>query len=255
MDDDPVFRSCYRLVLQQTLGVTVVAVANPVEARQVLEQGGESLRVAVLCVKRADVAGAFEPLDDIRQAGKLAFALSGDDSAELALLAMSAGFRWFYLKAAEPLRLLACAIANALRGELDEEQVDIPSFWKLTDRAAEVTTLEFQGYRTENVAAKLEIAEPTVRRHRSEVLAKAGIPYWPSALAFLRAWQTPRPPHLEVARAPYRARRRRANGARPAGSKGDNPPRRSKDSTGSSVATRSKKPRGSKKPGSSGEGE
>ncbi|HEV8321863.1 MAG TPA: hypothetical protein VG389_09635 [Myxococcota bacterium] len=195
LDDDDAFRGWYASALHDDLGVDVAVAANVGEARQVLERGGESVRVAVVDYQLADGERGFDLLPDLRPRGIFTFGLSGYASADLALAAVHVGCRWFYPKSKPHLDLLMCAIAAALRGDLDEEPVEIPQHWGLPKRAAEVTALSFKGLKTENIAVSLEIEEPTVRRHRAEVLERSGLPYWELVLAFLRTWQTPRAPH------------------------------------------------------------
>ena len=204
--------------------------------------------MAVVDVQLADGARGLDLVPELRARRIYTFGLSGHGSAALALQALSAGCRWFYEKTNDQLRLLQSAVANALRGDLDEEPPDIPSFWPLTPRQVEVTSMEYRGFRTENIAARLEIEEATVRRHRGDVLSQTRIPYWELALAFLRAWQTPRPPHFGDSNESKGAKQsedpRDAEAAE--GTKASKDSKASEGARGSKRLTRSKKSKTSK---------
>jgi DNA-binding NarL/FixJ family response regulator len=196
VDDQPLVRAGLEMILSSQPDMEVAGEAGDgaaaVRAVRRLGQLGQPVDVVVMDIRMPimDGVAATKELCETPDSPKV-IVLTTFDTDEDAFAALQAGASGFLLKNAPPEELLA-----AIRTVNDGDAVVAPRITRrlldhfagrfvparedsrlaqLTDREREVVLLVAQGLSNAEVAAKLVVAEATVKTHVGRVLAKLGL--------------------------------------------------------------------------------
>lgn len=196
VDDQPLVRTGLEMILSSQPDIEVAGEAGDgaaaVKAVDRLARQGNPVDVVVMDVRMPimDGVAATKELCE-RPDGPKVMVLTTFDTDEDAFAALQAGASGFLLKNAPPEDLLA-----AIRTVADGEAVVAPRVTRrlldhfagrfvparedsrlaqLTDREREVVLLVAQGLSNAEIAARLVVAEATVKTHVSRILAKIGL--------------------------------------------------------------------------------
>jgi DNA-binding NarL/FixJ family response regulator len=196
VDDQPLVRTGLEMILSSQPDIEVAGDAGDgaaaVKAVDQFARQGNPVDVVVMDIRMPimDGVAATRELCD-RPVGPKVMVLTTFDTDEDAFAALQAGASGFLLKNAPPEDLLA-AIRTVAAGEavvaprvtrrlLDHfagrfvPTREDPRLAQLTDREREVVLLVAQGLSNAEIAAKLVVAEATVKTHVGRILAKIGL--------------------------------------------------------------------------------
>ena len=196
VDDQPLVRAGLEMILSSQPDIEVAGEAGDgaaaVKAVQEMKRRGDPVDVVVMDIRMPlmDGVAATKELCEASDPPKVVV-LTTFDTDEDAFAALRAGASGFLLKNAPPEDLLA-----ALRTVNDGDAVVAPRITRrlldhfaerfvpvredsrlaqLTDREREVVLLVAQGLSNAEIAAKLVVAEATVKTHVGRILAKLGL--------------------------------------------------------------------------------
>jgi DNA-binding NarL/FixJ family response regulator len=196
VDDQPLVRTGLEMILSSQPDIDVVGEAGDgaaaVLAVERLARQGRPVDVVVMDVRMPimDGVAATKALCERPDAPKVVM-LTTFDTDEDAFAALQAGASGFLLKNAPPEDLLAAVrtvadgdavvaprvtrrLLDHFAGRFVPARED-PGLAQLTDREREVVLLVAQGLSNAEIAARLVVAEATVKTHVGRVLAKLGL--------------------------------------------------------------------------------
>jgi DNA-binding NarL/FixJ family response regulator len=194
VDDAPLLRMGFRLVLEAQPDMTVVGEAG--DGTEALAQVGTSAPDVVLMDVRMPGMDGIEATERIARehAGSRVLILTTFDLDEYAFAALHAGAAGFLLKNVQPAELIAGirtvaagdgVVAPRLTRLLIEAftsrqparlgPADDPRLGRLTDREREVLIEIAKGRSNAEIAAELGLSEATVKTHVSRILPKLGL--------------------------------------------------------------------------------
>jgi DNA-binding NarL/FixJ family response regulator len=194
VDDQPLLRAGFRMVLDSHPGIEVVGEAG--DGLEGVREAERLLPDVVLMDIRMPGVDGVEATRRIVDAGlpSRVLVLTTFDLDEYAFAALRAGASGFLLKDVPPDQLVA-AIASVASGDavvaprvtrslLDAFAAELPAaasparedaVASLTDREREVLLLVARGLSNSEIAAELVVGETTVKSHVSRVLEKLGL--------------------------------------------------------------------------------
>lgn len=198
VDDQPLLRTGFRLILEAEPDITVVGQAG--DGKDAQEQTRALLPDVVLMdIRMPGVDGIEATRRIVREAGAGAhvpkvLVLTTFDLDEYIVEALRAGASGFLLKDVPPdelvqaIRVVAAGDAivapSVTRRLLDRFSAKLPSAYqqatparldRLTERELEVLRLIAKGMSNAEIAAKLVVSETTVKTHVGNVLTKLGL--------------------------------------------------------------------------------
>ncbi|MEU0571090.1 response regulator transcription factor [Nonomuraea sp. NPDC005983] len=186
VDDQELLRAGFRMVLGAQPDIEVVAeAADGVAALEILERTEVDVVLMDVRMPRMDGVEATRRID-----GPKVLILTTFDLDEYAFSAIKAGAAGFLLKDVPPADLVtairsvhdgdAVMSPSTLRRMLDRFAAHLPTEElaetdELTPREREVLLMVARGLSNLEIAARLEVAEATVKTHLGRVLAKLGL--------------------------------------------------------------------------------
>ena len=192
VDDQPLVRAGFRMVLGAQPDMTVTGEAGDgAEALRLLRQTEADVVVMDIRMPVMDGVEATRRLC-AEPGGPRVLVLTTFDTDEDAFAALQAGASAFLLKNVPPPELLAAIrvvaegdavvaprvtrrLLDRFAGQLSQPSPAGDGLAGLTDREREVVLLVAQGLSNAEVAARLYIAETTVKTHVGRVLTKLGL--------------------------------------------------------------------------------
>ena len=194
VDDQPLQRMGFRMVLETEPGVTIAGEAE--NGTEAVRRTAELSPDVVLMDIRMPGMDGIEATRRITASGARSrvLVLTTFDLDEYVYAALQAGASGFLLKDARPSELLAgiravalgdAVVAPALTRRLlqafaktlpttDRHPTDDPRLSTLTDRELEVLRVVAEGLTNSEIAAQLHLSESTVKTHVSRAMAKIG---------------------------------------------------------------------------------
>ncbi|MFE0156108.1 response regulator [Nonomuraea sp. NPDC059007] len=186
VDDQQLLRTGFKMVLSAQPDIEVVAEAgNGAQALEVLEH--TEVDVVLMDVRMPTMDGVEATA---RISGPKVLMLTTFDLDEYAFAALKAGAAGFLLKDVPPADLVtairqvhagdAAMAPSTLRRVLDRFAAHLPSgevaaVKELTPREHEVLLMVGRGLSNLEIAARLDVAEATVKTHLGRILAKLGL--------------------------------------------------------------------------------
>ncbi|MFI6392878.1 response regulator [Nonomuraea sp. NPDC050540] len=186
VDDQQLLRTGFKMVLSAQPDIEVVAeAANGAQALEVLEH--TEVDVVLMDVRMPTMDGVEATA---RINGPKVLMLTTFDLDEYAFAALKAGAAGFLLKDVPPADLVtairqvhagdAAMAPSTLRRVLDRFAAHLPSgeaaaVKELTPREHEVLLMVGRGLSNLEIAARLDVAEATVKTHLGRILAKLGL--------------------------------------------------------------------------------
>ncbi|MER6942663.1 response regulator transcription factor [Nonomuraea sp. NPDC000554] len=186
VDDQELLRAGFRMVLGAQPDIEVVAeAADGAAALEILERTEVDVVLMDVRMPRMDGVEATRRID-----GPKVLILTTFDLDEYAFSAVKAGAAGFLLKDVPPAELVtairsvhdgdAVMSPSTLRRMLDRFAAHLPTEElaatdELTPREREVLLMVARGLSNLEIAARLEVAEATVKTHLGRVLAKLGL--------------------------------------------------------------------------------
>ena len=192
VNDQPLVRAGFRMVLGAQPDMTVAGeAADGAEALRLLRHTEADVVVMDIRMPVMDGVAATRRLC-AEPGGPRVLVLTTFDTDEDAFAALQAGASGFLLKNAPPQDLLAAIrvvatgdavvapritrrLLDRFAGQLIDSRSADPSLTGLTDREREVVLLVAQGLSNAEIAARLHIAETTVKTHVGRILTKLGL--------------------------------------------------------------------------------
>ncbi|MFI6298785.1 response regulator transcription factor [Nonomuraea sp. NPDC050790] len=186
VDDQQLLRTGFRMVLSAQPDIEVVAeAANGAQALEILEHTEVDVVLMDVRMPTMDGVEATARID-----GPKVLMLTTFDLDEYAFAALKAGAAGFLLKDVPPADLVtairqvyagdAAMAPSTLRRVLDRFAAHLPSgeaaaVKELTPREHEVLLMVGRGLSNLEIAARLDVAEATVKTHLGRILAKLGL--------------------------------------------------------------------------------
>ena len=201
VDDQPLIRAGFRMILSSQPDITVVGEAGDgAEAVRLvasLRQAGQPADIVVMDIRMPvlDGVAATRQLCADPETAPRVVVLTTFDTDEDAFASLQAGASGFLLKNAPPEDVLAAIrvvasgdavvaprvtrrLLDRFAGQLAPPRTDdarLGQLGQLTEREREVMVLVAQGLSNAEIAARLVVAEATVKAHVGRVLAKLGL--------------------------------------------------------------------------------
>ncbi|MFE2125031.1 response regulator [Streptomyces amritsarensis] len=188
VDDEALVRSGFRMILNASAGIEVVATAEGAQAADVIRR--ERPDVVLLDIRMPDVDGltVLRQIQEMPEPPHVAM-LTTFDTDEYILTALRSGASGFLLKDTEPeqltqlVRTLAAggvvmspkasrALLRSHPGAAAPRDADAARVRLLSDRERDVLTLIAEGLSNADIGTRIHLSQGTVKDHVSSILTK-----------------------------------------------------------------------------------